>query len=732
MGRRRNGANGVRVRPARKISLRSGCTRLVTLVGLMLTCVAGSAGAARGAEQCPNAASRQGPSAALPECRVYEQVTPVDKGAAIDLFPSERLAPIPNDRGYAAESGDAFLLNATSSIGANAPSGQASYVFSRGATAWNTSVVVTPAHRLQLVEAEIFDPVGLSEIGFRDQSESGANLFNGNASAFQQARMVGPPLGPYTTLSSLSGVSAPDLAEESVHSVGGSEDLSRVVLESKNHRLAPAAAGQDAGSEALYEWAGGGECGALTANCKLVDVNNEGLPLSACGATLGQGTKFDGHDGTAAPGGTHGAVSSNGSRIFFTAPDPGMAFSSEPDCWNPTNGEFPPELYMRVGGAATVPISAPEEGVEVGTPENPALPVVFVGASTTGSKVFFMTETRLTKDDTGHGPELYEYETETGKLTRISHGESGTAEGNVDFVGAVSNDGSTAYFTAFGDLAAGASALAPQTEEPFAPVNLYRYDTLTGTTTYIAAVNAGDYPLPLFGELNGWTTLVFGGTEGGRTESAGLSYEAEWYTTSDGQYLVFGTNRPITGFDNAQAPGIKCDNAPYSKATERCLELYRYAVKTNSVVCLSCVGGAPSDNAVFARAALGTPASLPPRPISENGEDVFFDSASALVPQATPGRVHVYEWHNGTLSLISAPADPGEAFFLGSSASGGDVFFSTHAQLGVAGYRRLRRHLRRSRRRWLRDSRAACVHWHRLSGRAGGPADLCDAGQRYV
>ena len=337
---------------------------------------------------------------------------------------------------------------------------------------------------------------------------------------------------------------------------------------------------------------------------------------------------------------------------------------------------------MRMGGATTVSISAPEDGVEVGTPTNPLLPAVFVGASSDGSKVFFMTETELTRDDTGHAPELYEYETETGKLTRISHGESGAAEGNVDFVGAVSSDGLVVYFTAFGDLASGGSALAPQPGEPFAPVNLYRYDTGTGKTTYIATLNAGDYPLSVTGEDEGWSgSKVFGGRNAGYSESPGLSYEAEWYTTDDGEYLVFGTERPITGYDNAAAPVVRCQTEYPGKIVPTCGELYRYASTTDSIVCVSCADGAPMDDAMFARAALGTPASMPPRPISENGEDVFFDSASALVPQATPGRAHVYEWHNGTISLISSLADPGEAFFLGSSASGGDVFFSTHAQL---------------------------------------------------
>ena len=45
-----------------------------------------SAPPAPGSEHCENDASRQGPSVDLPECRAYEQVTPVDKGDAVDIF----------------------------------------------------------------------------------------------------------------------------------------------------------------------------------------------------------------------------------------------------------------------------------------------------------------------------------------------------------------------------------------------------------------------------------------------------------------------------------------------------------------------------------------------------------------------------------------------------------------------------------------------------------------------
>ncbi len=468
--------------------------------------------------------------------------------------------------------------------------------------------------------------------------------------------------------------------------VGGSEDLSRVVLESENHSLAAGAEGQDEGTDALYETADGGECGPATSNCALVDVNPEGKPMP-CGATLGQGELE--------VGGAHSAVSSDGSRIFFTAPEPGENGVATPvgvGCWNPTATpqENPPELYMREGGVRTVEISVPEAGVEVGTAAgNPLLPAVFVGASSDGSKVFFMTRMRLTEHAVGDFPEVYEYNTEPLKgekaLTLISGGPSEALEGDVDNVDAISSDGSAVYFSAFGNLATGASQYpSPPEGATFSPVNLYRYDTTTGVTTFITTLNNYDYPAQ-FAQGNSWYSAELGVLVGGfGTSHEGLSAEKEWYTTSDGQFLVFGTVLPLTGFDNIHAPGVTCpNNYAGGGAPEGCFELYRYDAVSGQIVCVSCAVGAPVDGAYFARDSFSSPASGPPRPISEDGGDVFFDSANALVPQAVAGRVHVYEWREGVISLISSSSDPGSAFFLGSSADGSNVFFVTHAQLSA-------------------------------------------------
>jgi hypothetical protein len=650
------------------------------------------------AESCPNEASRQGPSVSLPQCRVYEQVTPVDKGDAVDLFGSSGFFPNNFSHAYVAEDGDAILLDTDASFPPEpaTPSAEpstlsAAYVFSRGVDGWGMSTVEAPVDEPQLVEDEVFDPADLSKLGFHSDSGTDSDLAAGAASSFQITNLLGPPGGPYAELHRLSGFAALS-EEEELKMVGGSEDLSKVVLESKGHSLASEAEGQDPGSSALYESAGGGECGSMGSSCKLVNLNSEGKLLSSCGAQLGQANTHY--------GGAHSAVSSDGSKIFFTAPMPednyeGFNIEGEPGCWVPGK-ENPPQLYMREDGARTVEISAPEQGVKVGTPENPTLPAVFVGASSDGSKVFFMTRTELTKNAVGHTPELYEYETESGKLTLISGGEAGTSEGDVDFVGAVSSDGSAVYFSAFGKLAPEAAALTRAGTSFLSPVNLYRYDTLTGVTTYITAVNVDDYPLPTTGYLGSWYTKEFEeglGEEGlgsGGAELEGLAYDKEWYTTGNGEYLVFGTIRSLTGFDNTEAPGQprKCQSNYPEKSfePEQCLELYRYDAqaaehKEPSIVCVSCAGGAPVDEALFARTTLQSPAGGPPRPISENGQDVFFDTASALVPQAVPGKVHVYEWHDGAISMISPPNDTGNAFFLGSGAEGTDVFFTTHAQL---------------------------------------------------
>jgi hypothetical protein len=69
------------------------------------------------------------------------------------------------------------------------------------------------------------------------------------------------------------------------------------------------------------------------------------------------------------------------------------------------------------------------------------------------------------------------------------------------------------------------------------------------------------------------------------------------------------------------------------------------------------------------------------RAISNDGSFVFFDTSEALVPAATDEQANVYEWHEGEISLISSGQDSSPSYFLGTDATGQDVYFGTHSRL---------------------------------------------------
>ena len=575
----------------------------------------------------------------LADGREYEMLTPVNKGDAEDMFSApdvQKGEPNDYDFGYSSDSGDQFLLLTTAAFEPSSDSGENGYVFGRGPTGWDATAVSPAGLGVQSVDVSLTDPMDFSMVGFHDFVGS-----KGNEPAQQEINQVGPPSGPYATISTTPGKSGLTRVE------GASTDLSHIVLASPDHLLAPGDEEQDPESQTIYEWSGG--------RLGLVNVNDEGELVSKCGAVLGQQDADTGQ--------THDAVSADGSKIFFTAPDPNGKGSG---CWEGTART--PQLYVRENGTTTVPISAPPG---VSKPK----PAVYIGASSDGSRVFFLTETKLTPDDKTEDLELYEYDTDTGALVRVSRGESGEAAGGVLRVVAIAPDGSAVYFTATGRLTSDAPVTGGD--------HLYRFDTKTETTTYITTVSGSDYPSD---KTNQWWFDVYGG------EELGSDSTAEWYTTPDGRYLIFASVANVTGYDSTESsytgnPSAidECPTPQGAGRAYRCTEIYRYDAVSKTIVCVSCnpTGARPSSNALFARSAPrgSNPAGEPPRPVSDDGSYVFFDTTEALVPQDTNGTLDVYEWHDGTLSLVSSGTDSNNSYFLDSSPDGANVFFGTHAQL---------------------------------------------------
>jgi hypothetical protein len=205
-------------------------------------------------------------------------------------------------------------------------------------------------------------------------------------------------------------------------------------------------------------------------------------------------------------------------------------------------------------------------------------------------------------------------------------------------------------------------------------VNLYRYDTSSGATTYLATIGTEDYV-----SNNGVCSKLGSGVLG---PSTSLCPTAEWYTSPDGRYLLFSSTRELTGDTTASTSA--CVLVGTQGATNgHCDALYRYDASLQQIACVSCgpSGAAPTSDATFDQSAPDGPASSPLRAMSDDGSFVFFQTASPLLPGDTNGTLDVYEWHNGQLSLLSAGGASGPSFFLDSTPDGGDVYIGTHARL---------------------------------------------------
>jgi hypothetical protein len=582
-------------------------------------------------------------SVGLPDGRAYELVTPPDKDGAEDMFGEASF-----NLGASSESGDQFVLETRAIFGSFPASGVNVYVFSRhpvaghpGLEEWGYTSLVSPVLGQQNVNQGVgaIEPGAFSTVAVNDTLGAPAS-----EAGIASTNLLGAPGGPYSTLHTdqfthevLPGGIGRGFPWERTEVVGASRDLGVLVVQSDNPELVEGGRCRaDVCAEPLapnlYVWAGG-ELGRLA-------VQSDGEPVGSCGAALGSGPMAKEEDAD------DGAVSADGSKVFFTAPIPlGEAqrrtLEGVKGCATKT-GENPAEVYVR-SGEETVEVSAPEEGA----PEHRgAHEAVFMGASEDGSRVFFTSEGELTANDRGnHDVELYEYDTETGKLTRVSAGDSGDVAGDVVPFGTrltgivqeslkdvvVSSDGSHVYFVARG-------VLAPANAEGRAPVegeeNLYVYDTQTGRTAFIAKGS---------------------GSQAGRDE-----YASAPETTADGRFLLFQGGMLGRG----------------------ALQLYRYDADTEGLVCVSCGPGFSSGVGLVAPLSLrdAVEGSFPAHAIAEDGS-VFFSTEASLVPQDTNGVLDVYEWHEGEISLLSSGQDPLPSHFLGASPNGANVFFGTHARL---------------------------------------------------
>ncbi|HWY19438.1 MAG TPA: hypothetical protein VNY27_12095 [Solirubrobacteraceae bacterium] len=244
-------------------------------------------------EPCPNEALRTGPSANLPDCRAYEQVTPVEKGDAQEPFnygvSLEAEAPVGVD-------GEHVLVNSPAAWGAGPHAGHGPYLFSRTAGGWQmTAAAPEPEFGVNRLE-----PRGLTPDLTSMLLKSFAETVPGERGEQVEYRF-GPTGGPYTTVATVPAKQA------GLGFVSATPDYSKVILAVEDRNLVEPHSTTKSGED-LYEYSGG----------ELRQVN---VGVGTCGATSK-------------------GVSPDGSRVSFEAVPGG-------------NCSAPRHLYVRVDGTET-------------------------------------------------------------------------------------------------------------------------------------------------------------------------------------------------------------------------------------------------------------------------------------------------------------------------------------------------------------------------------------------
>jgi uncharacterized protein YegP (UPF0339 family) len=385
-------------------------------------------------------------SLSLPDCRAYEQVSPVDKNNS-DV--ANAFAGIVNQQ--ASVDGDRVFYESVGALpGAPAGNSRSQYLASRGASGWSTRAVGHP------LTTSLGSPSGQNGY-FLPLSP---DLSTGVLRQGEPALVAGAPgpgiwnlyVGHLLTGSNelVTDVNPPHQSGVTFGAFfqGASADFSHVIF-AANDALTPEAPWPNSFELNLYEWVEG--------QLHLVGL----IPTSGTSCTGAACTPADGEEA----GGQNGvssviahAISADGSRIVFS-----------------TGAQaFEKHIYDRLNGTTTVDVSASQR-----TPSAGSTSAHYQDASVDGSHVLFTSAGALTNDAVpGSGVNLYDYDVETGRLTDLTAAN----DARVGVLAGLSEDASHVYFVAEGVLAANSNSHG-DTAVPGQP-NLYLWNG--GQTTFIA------------------------------------------------------------------------------------------------------------------------------------------------------------------------------------------------------------------------------------------------------
>jgi hypothetical protein len=373
-----------------------------------------AAPAASLADTCPNESSRIGPSAGLPECRVYELITPGLNNAAPASWPEVDV------RGITTDGSAVAFVGASSPFEAEGATAPTNFLLARrGPAGWATRSLsaATPLSSGTNFGIQA-STVGISEdltqsVLWSDQPLAGGASPAGNNLYLRRAD---------GTIVALTKVGSAGYDPGSFLA-GASRDFSRLFLDTNVKQTAedPLLNGN------LYEYSAG--------VLRLVTIVPEAVEEPApAGGFL--------------PEGVLSPVSEDGSQVIFKA-----------------NGY--PGLFLRSDHLESVEVSDTQK---VPPNINPPANAKAVGVAADGSEVFFTSASELTDDAyTGRtaglpnnaGSDLYSFDVSSGDLTDLTvdtEAADAATGANVQEVLGASRNGEYLYFVALGKLATGATS----------------------------------------------------------------------------------------------------------------------------------------------------------------------------------------------------------------------------------------------------------------------------------
>jgi hypothetical protein len=288
--------------------------------------------------------------------------------------------------------------------------------------------------------------------------------------------------------------------------------------------------------------------------------------------------------------------------------------------------------------------------------------LAFGGLSTNGSHLFYLDVPRAIGYVGVQRGEILVYDVYTGTSTPVgSGGESVMVN--------VSPDGSHVYFASRTVLNPGETN-AEGDEAAAGSENLYAWSA-SAAPSFIATVADADVEYEGPGGFRGAQRLGYW-TQGAGPETTQVRGPAmdPSRTSANGAAFAFESVASLTSYDSRGHP-----------------EVYLYE-PGDGIRCVSCnVGSVPTSGAVLqliSQPSENQEGVLGPSSgytimanLTSDGSMVFFETEEGLVPQDRNGAGDVYEWHEGTISLISSARGTGASYLVGASEDGRNVFFTT-------------------------------------------------------